>query len=108
MPKLVGPYEIFDIGDGEAVQIRVMRWEQGEVDIHPGYGETIKTVEAVRLHLEHPWVAGRLPYLDITSGRLRMQLLPILEAMPPGGVMLKITKSGVAPRALFTVVKIGG
>ena len=107
MEKLAGPYEIFDIGDGEAVQIRVMSWEQGEVDIHPEYGEAIKTVEAVRLRLEHPWVEGRLPYIDITSNRLRVNLQPILEAMPPGGVMLRITKHGVKPTAVFTVEKIG-
>lgn len=108
MEKLAGPYEIFDIGDGEMVQIRVMRYEQGEVDIHPGYRDQVKVVEAVRLHLEHPWVEGRLPYIDVTSGRLRVNLLPQLADIPPGGKLLRITKHGVAPRALFTVESIPG
>jgi hypothetical protein len=106
MAKLSGPYEVFDIGDGEAVQIRVMRTAEGEIDIHPQYGEAVKTVQALRLYLEHPWVAGRLPYLDITSQRLRMDLLGRLRDIPPEGKMIRITKHGVAPKALFTVENI--
>lgn len=108
MAKLKGPYEIFDIGDGEAVQIRVMRAEVGEADIHPGYGEQVKTVPVTRLYLEHAWVEGRLPYMDITSGRLQIQLEPLLADIPPGGRLLRITKRGVAPKALFTVESIPG
>ena len=103
MSKLSGPYEVFDIGDGEAVQIRVMRVEEGEIDIHPGYQDQVKTVEAMRLHLEHPWVEGRLPYIDITSGRLRMQLQPVVADISPAGKMLRITKHGAAPKATFTL-----
>ena len=106
MDKLSGPYEVFDIGSGEAVQIRVKRWDQGEIEIHPGYREEIKIVEAVRLYLDHPWIEGRLPYIDVTSGRLRENLIPILEKMGPEGVVLRITKHGVAPKAIFTVEKI--
>ena len=108
MPKLAGPYEVFDIGDEEMVQIRVMRYELGEIEIHPGYREEVKTVEALRLHLEHPWVEGRLPYLDITSGRLRVQLEPMLAVIPAGGKLIRITKHGVAPKALFTVEVVPG
>jgi len=106
MAKLAHPFEIFDIGDGEAVQIRVVRYEEGEADIHPGYGTVIKTVPVFRLYLEHPWVEGRLPYMDITSGRLQEQLRPILANISPGGKLIRITKRGVAPKALFTLEAI--
>lgn len=81
MAKLSGPYEVFDIGDGEAVQVRVKSYELGEIDIHPGYKTAVKTIDALRIRLDHPWVEGRLPYMDITSGRLRVQLLPLLKAL---------------------------
>lgn len=108
MTKLAGPYEVFDIGDGEMVQIRVIAVEQGEMEIHPGYKEEIKTVEGLRLHLEHAWVEGRLPYIDITSGRLRVNLEPMVKDLPATGRLLRITKHGVAPKALFTVESIPG
>lgn len=103
MAKLSGPYEVFDIGDGEAVQVRIKSHESGEIDIHPGYGTAVKTVEALRVHLDHPWVEGRLPYIDITSNRLRAQLHPRIITLPPGGLMVRITKRGVAPAATFQV-----
>jgi len=103
MPKLNGPYEVFDIGDGEAVQVRVIRTEPGEIDIHPGYGSTVKTVPCLRLHLQHPWVEGRMPYIDITSTRLKASLEPLLQNLPAGGKLVRIIKHGQAPSALFSV-----
>lgn len=103
MAKLSGPYEIFDIGDGEAVQVRVKSYELGDMEIHPGYGTAVKSVEGLRLQLDHAWVEGRLPYLDITSGRLRVQLLPFLTNLPAAGKLFRITKRGVAPAATFTI-----
>lgn len=102
MAKLSGPFEIFDIGDGEAVQVRVKSYELGDMEIHPGYGSAVKTVEGLRLHLDHAWVEGRLPYLDITSGRLRVQMLPLLKDLSAVGKVIKITKRGIAPSATFS------
>ena len=103
MAKLPGPYEIFDIGDGEAVQIRVKSFELGDMEIHPGYGTEIKIVEGLRLRLDHAWVEGRMPYIDITSQRLKANLAPLLAVLPAGGKVIKITKHGIAPKATFTL-----
>jgi len=108
MAKLSSPYEVFDIGGGEAVQVRVMSIEKGEIDIHPGYGAEVKTVEALRLHLAHRWIEGRLPYIDVTSGRLRVQLEPMVATIPPEGKLIRITKRGIAPKAFFEVLSLPG
>jgi hypothetical protein len=41
MPILAAPYEIFDIGDGESVDITVTRWERGdEIEMKATDGHT--------------------------------------------------------------------
>lgn len=106
MDTLPRPYEIFDIGHEEAVQVRVMSCEEGTMEIHPGYGQEIKVVEGLRIHLAHPWSEGRMPYIDITSQRLKAMLLPELRNMGPEGKLIRITKYGVAPKATFSVAVI--
>lgn len=101
MPKLPGPYEIFDIGDGEEVEFKVTRYQLGDVEIHPGYGEAIKVVPALRLHHPKPLVEYHLPYTDITSNRLRVMLLEHLKSIDFTRKVFKVKKHGVAPKALF-------
>ena len=101
MPKLPGPYEIFDIGDGEEVEFKVTRFELGDVEIHPGYGEAIKVVPGLRLHHPEPLFPMKLPYTDVTSNRLRVMLLEHLKRPDFTRKVFKVKKHGVAPRALF-------
>lgn len=101
MPKLPGPYEIFDIGDGEQVEFRVTRFELGDVEIHPGYGEAIKIVPAVRLHHKEPLIPMHLSYTDVTSNRLRVMLLEHLRLPDYRTKTFKVRKHGVQPKALF-------
>jgi|GEM_PF-1650704 len=103
MAKLQGPYEIFDIGDGETVSFQVVGFEEGDVEIHPGYGPEVKVVRALRLHLKEPLWPGRLPYIDITSNRLRVMLKEYLKRPDYRGLVFTVTKHGVAPKAVFTV-----
>ncbi len=104
MPEILpGPYEIYDAADGESTTLVVLDWTEGMVEIHPGYGEAIKTVAALRLRLAAPWKPHFLPYLDITSNRLRANLKPFLAEIPAGGLALTIIKHGVAPRASFEI-----
>jgi hypothetical protein len=103
MPVLPGPYEIFDIGDGEAVDLLVTRWEQGdEFEMKALDGHTFMS-SPLRLHLAIQLAPGKHPYLDITSKRLIPQLKGLLATMPGVQKHLKITKHGVAPKATFTV-----
>lgn len=103
MPKLSGPYEIFDIADNQTVELLVLKTAAGEIDIHPAYGDTVKVVGALRLYTMEPLSAGRLKYVDITSQRLVAILGPLVVDLPVGGKHIKITKRGVAPKAVFSV-----
>ncbi len=103
MPKLSGPYEIFDIEDNQTVEILVLKTDVGEIEIHPGYSDQVKIVPALRLHTMEPLAAGRLKYIDVTSQRLKAILAPMLQDLPVGGKHFRITKRGVAPKAVFSV-----
>jgi len=103
--RLEPPYEIFELADGESRTMRVERWEQGLMTIHPRYpgAPEEKTVEALRLHIP-PEIKPSFPhYYDVTAGRLKAQLLPILEAPGFEKLEITVTKRGVAPRAYFEV-----
>jgi len=103
MPVLPGPYEIFDIGDGASVDIVVTRIDQGdEFEMTALDGRKFMS-SPLRLYLTRPWAPGHKPYLDITSKRLIPELKGLLRAIPPEGKHIKITKHGVAPKAVFTV-----
>lgn len=106
MPKLAGPYEIFDLNDEQEVSFKVTRYEMGDVDIHPGYGELVKMVSALRLHLAQPLFPMHLPYADVTSNRLRIMLLEHLSKSDFRTKMFKVKKYGVAPKALFELTVV--
>ena len=103
MDRLEGPFEILELGDKETLTTRIMRWQIGEVEIHPAYKPEGKWIKALRIHVPEtdkqyfPW------YWDVTSQTLLAQLVPYLER--PGYELrtYKITKHGVAPRARFTL-----
>jgi hypothetical protein len=61
MPILAAPYEIFDIGDGESVDITVTRWERGdEIEMKATDGHTFRS-SPLRLHLTAPLAPGKHP-----------------------------------------------
>lgn len=102
---LPGPYEFWDMQDGETRVIRVERWELGYVDIQPREAPpgTLKRIQVLRLHLP-PDVKPTLPhYWDISSNHLREALLPYLRAPDFQKREFTITKYGVAPRARFSL-----
>jgi hypothetical protein len=100
---LPGPYEIFDVGDGESVELRIKRYDQGEMIILPKGATVGKRIQVLRLHLETPIRPGAMPYLDVTSKTLQAQLGPLIAAPQSPYNVYKITKHGVAPSARFTV-----
>ena len=101
MAKLSGPYEIFDLQDGAEVSFKISRFEVGDVDIHPGYGEAIKVVLGLRLYLDKPLFPMHLSYADVTSNRLRVMLLEHLAKADFRTKVFKVKKYGAAPKALF-------
>ena len=103
MEALPGPYEIFELGDGESRTTRIMRWQEGEVEIHPAYQPEGKMIRALRIHVPETDKEYFPFYWDITSTTLVAQLLPYLERYGYEARTYKITKHGVAPRARFTL-----
>lgn len=101
MPILPGPYEIYDAEPETTVELRILRYQQGDVEIHPEYQELVKVVRALRLHVTKPLGPGRLPHIDITSKRLQVMLLEELKRPDYTRKVFKITKHGIAPKAWF-------
>jgi len=102
--KLPGPFEILELDDGETLETKILRWDLGEVTIHPSYKPEGKDILALRIHVPEeskeyfPW------YWDITSQTLVAQLIPYLRAPGFENKEYSITKHGVAPRARFSLV----
>lgn len=103
MAELKGPYEILELGDGETLTTGVMRFERGEVEIHPSYQPAGKMITALRVHVPEKDKEFFPFYWDITSQTLVAQLLPYLERPGYEARTYVITKHGVAPRARFTL-----
>jgi len=106
MAELGRPYEIYEWRDGETQEFTILRWEVGDLEIHPRDGRPPKSIDVLRIHVpvgekEHP------PYYwDLTSSRLVYMLKPML---PPGGVgpyKVKVTAIGSAPRTHFSVTRL--
>ena len=103
MEKLQGPYEILELADGETLETRIMRWQEGEVEIHPAYQPEGKMIRALRIHVPETEKEYFPFYWDVTSQTLLAQLKPYLERPGYEVRTYKITKHGVAPRARFSL-----
>ena len=91
--ELPGPYEMFDIGDGETRCFHVVRYEIGTVTIHPRYpgAPALKQVEAIRVYVK-PGEKEYLPnYWDITQRHLVAALKPLLPEIVSKGLKVCIT-----------------
>ena len=101
--KLPGPYEIFELTDGQTVELRIDGWAQGEVTIYPHHKPTGKVINALRVHVPEDRKAFFPYYWDITSKFLVAQMLPWLQRADYKEKLYVITKHGVAPKARFTL-----
>ncbi len=106
MPPLPGPYEIFELSDGQTHTTKVESWELGDVKIHPDYKPEGKIIQALRIHVPQSYKDFFPFYYDITSLTLIAQLMPFLETEGYGQKTYTITKHGVAPRARFSMTVI--
>ena len=103
MAELPGPFEIFELEDGQSYEMKVEKIESGEALIHPKYKPEGKWIQVLRVWVPEsskdyfPW------YWDITSQTLVAQLLPLFSV--PGFTERSyiVTKHGVAPKARFSV-----
>ena len=101
--ELAGPYEIFELTDGEVRVLRITGWSTGNVTIYPPHKPTGKVVTALRVHVS-PSSKDYFPfYWDITGKTLVAQMVPYLEQSGYQDKVFTVTKHGIAPKARFTL-----
>ena len=103
METLPGPYEILELEDEGVLTTKIVRWQRGEVEIHPSYKPEGKFIQALRIHVPETDKDYFPFYWDVTSQTLLAQLLPYLEAPGFEHRTFTIVKHGVAPRARFSL-----
>jgi len=104
LPPLPGPYEVFELHDGQSAQIVPTSWELGKAVIHPRDGREPREIPILRVHTD-PVYKPMLPhYWDITAKHLIAGLLAHMQANPERRYTYTITKHGHPPTARFTLV----
>jgi len=101
--ELAGPYEIFELTDGEVRSLRVVKWETGNVTIYPPHKPGGKVVTALRVHVPKETKDFFPYYWDITGKTLVAQMVPYLGLAGYQDRVFVITKYGIAPKARFTL-----
>ncbi|MBF6606967.1 MAG: hypothetical protein IVW53_15475, partial [Chloroflexi bacterium] len=90
MADLEGPFEILELGAGEARSMTIVSAQLGEMTIKPASAPAGKVIKALRVNVEHADKPTFPYYWDITSQTLIAQLAP------------QVTFSGYRPRR-FTI-----
>lgn len=103
MKKLEGPYEIFELTDGETRPLRIINYKTGQVVIYPPHQPTGKVVTALRVYVPEDSKDFFPFYWDITGKTLVAQMLPYLEQGGYQDKVFVVTKHGVAPKARFSL-----
>jgi len=99
-----GPYEILELRDGESIELRVVRWLLGYMEIRPRFAPgTVKRIRVLRLWVPREVKPIGVDYWDITSQTLIAQLEPWLRRADFRRLRFTIKAFGVAPRKRFTV-----
>ena len=106
MVELAKPYEIYEWRDGETREFTILRYEEGELEIHPRDGREAKIVAVIRVHVGPEEKPEFPPYWDLTSARLVAQLKGILQPPYVGPQKIRVTAIGSAPRTHFSVTRI--
>ena len=103
--RLPGPYEILELADRESIDLRVVSWERGTMEIHPKYpgAPEVKEIPVLRVHVPVAVKALAPHYYDITAKTLQAQLLPLLLERGFERWTYRVTAFGVAPRKRFSL-----
>lgn len=105
MSLLPGPFEYWDLEDGESRTIRVESYREGQAHIEPRYpgAPRKKIIPIMRLQLQ-PGFKPHVPnYWDISSKHLQVALRPYLNRQDLKDLEFVITKFGVPPRARYSL-----
>jgi hypothetical protein len=102
---IVEPFELLELPDKASVAFHVVRYELGEMEIHPRYpgAPEAKKVQVLRVHVP-PEDKPRFPhYWDVTSKRLIAQLTPVLDDIVAKKMLVRVTAAGVRPAKWYSV-----
>jgi hypothetical protein len=103
LKELAGPYEIFDLQDGQSQLLKITEYELGTMKIKTAEVPEGKQIRVLRVHVPVGVKTTGAPYWDITSQTLIAQIMPWVENNAYINTVFKVTKHGVAPRARFTL-----
>jgi len=103
---LLPPFEILELKDGESIEIIILKWKIGKIDIIPRYPQPPirKTIRTLRIWVPREIKPFGMDYWDITSQTLIAQLTPYLERPDFNKLKYKIIAKGVAPYKRFQVI----
>ena len=103
--ELVGPYEILELAHCESIVLKPVSWESGRFTFHPKWMPPggLKTVLAVRIHLDPKDKPSFPHYYDITASTLVPQVMALLTAGVPEGYGIRIHAVGTGPKKRFEV-----
>jgi len=106
--RLPGPYELLELSDRQSIDLKVVSWERGTMEIHPRYAGAPATKEIPVLRVHVPADIKALPpqYYDVTSKTLAAQWLPFLLQRGFEKWTFRITAYGVAPRKRFSLERL--
>ena len=103
MAMLILPVELLDLANGGSEEFRVIKWEEGDVEIRPRQSPAGKIVTAIRMHVPPEDKREGAPYWDATAGNLVARLRVILDDVVAGGRPIRVTKHGDPPIARHQV-----
>lgn len=101
LPRLEGPYEILELGDGGSLVLHPQAFTVGTMLIHPRWQPAGKTIKAIRVWVPQSDKPLFPDYFDLTAATLVAQVEPVLKRSDLRGLELTITKHGVAPKARY-------
>ena len=103
LKPLLGPYEIFEMTDGETRVFQVNDWKLGTMGMVTAETPAGKIVKTLRLYVPQLHKPLGVNWWDVTSQTLIAQLLPYLELPNYQVKTFTVSKFGVKPKARFTV-----
>jgi len=97
------PIDLFDLPDGGELVTRVLRYQSERTVIKPPRAPQGVEVPVVRLFIPPEDKPDEPKWWDVTATRLQPSLLAALPGVISSGYWIRIRKSGVAPRARFSL-----
>jgi len=97
------PIDLFDLPDGGELVTRVLRYQVERTIIKPPRAPEGVEVQVVRIFIPPADKPDEPKWWDVTATRLQPTLVAVLPGVIADQSWIRIRKSGVAPRARFSL-----